>query len=165
MPKKPPHKTNTSPVRAYRTSFHSILFRNPDSVPGSAPQHMESLASSGHLGGQDVESTGDDKSVSSMPIRRRNKFLSLFRSSSSELKVKIKPQSSSPKAATHCQSSTSTTASVHRLTTASTHHNIQAEHAVANPYLHSRAFNPVVQPPHGHLHAECQQACRLRLLA
>ncbi|KAG0374443.1 hypothetical protein BGX24_010393, partial [Mortierella sp. AD032] len=93
---------------------------------------MESLALSGHLGSQDVESMGDDKSVSSIPIRRRNKFLSLFRSSSSELKVKIKPQSSSPKAATHCQSSTSTTASVHRLTTVSTHHNIQAEHAVAS---------------------------------
>ncbi|KAG0265371.1 hypothetical protein BGZ95_003334, partial [Linnemannia exigua] len=108
----------------------------------SSPHNMGDLVSSDHVVGQDVESTGDGKSVSSRRIRKRDKLLSLFRSSSAEPNVKVKPQNSSSKIAAHRLSTTSTTASVHRISTVSTHDNIKVEHAVINTAVQS----PVTKP-------------------
>ncbi|KAG0273751.1 hypothetical protein BGZ95_010467, partial [Linnemannia exigua] len=108
----------------------------------SSPRHMGDLISSDHLVGQELESIGDHKSVSSRGIRKHDRFLSLFRSTSAEPKVNVKPQNSSPKVAAHRLSTTSTTASVHRISTVTTHDNIEIEHAVINTAVQS----PVTKP-------------------
>ncbi|KAG0278382.1 hypothetical protein BGZ95_004131, partial [Linnemannia exigua] len=77
----------------------------------------------------DIGSDDDTMFVSSQRIRKRDKFLSLFRTSSPEPKVKAKSQNSSPKIVAPRLSTTSTNASVHRLLTVSTHANVETEHA------------------------------------
>ncbi|KAG0254197.1 hypothetical protein BGZ95_006112, partial [Linnemannia exigua] len=88
------------------------------------------------------ENNGDNKSVSSQRIRKRDKFLNLFRSSSPETKVKGKPQSSSPKVAAHRLSTTSTNAPVHRLSNVSTHYSIETEHEVTSTAIQNSVSKP-----------------------
>ncbi|KAF9147881.1 hypothetical protein BG015_010415 [Linnemannia schmuckeri] len=64
----------------------------------------------------------------------------LFRSSSSEHKVK-QFQSSSPKAAVSRVPTTSTKASFHRISTVSTQHSVDIEHAVSSTEVRMRSFN------------------------
>ncbi|KAG0371656.1 hypothetical protein BGX24_001382, partial [Mortierella sp. AD032] len=93
---------------------------------------------------QHRENSGDDKFILSQRIRKRDKFMNLFRSSSTEPKVNVKPRSSSSKVVAHRQSTTSTNASIHRLSTVSTHHNIETEYAVTSTAVQ----NPVSKPEH-----------------
>ncbi|KAG0364573.1 hypothetical protein BGX24_004548, partial [Mortierella sp. AD032] len=96
--------------------------------PRSVPQHREN--------------DGDDKSVSSQRIRKRDRFMNLFRSSSPEPKVKVRPQNSSPKVAAYRLSTTSVKASVHRLSAVNTHDILETEQVVAS----TAAQGPVSKP-------------------
>ncbi|KAG0371920.1 hypothetical protein BGX24_000989 [Mortierella sp. AD032] len=91
---------------------------------------------------QPKENDGDDKSVSSQRIRKRDKFMNLFRSSSPEPKVRAKPQSSSPKIAAHRLTTTSTNASVYGIATVGSHDNIETKQAVASTAVKNHGSKP-----------------------
>ncbi|KAG0269409.1 hypothetical protein BGZ95_002094, partial [Linnemannia exigua] len=91
----------------------------------------------GDAGGDD-----DNKSGSSQYVRKRNRFMNLFGSSNPEPKVKAKSQNSSPKVTAHHLSTTSTNASVHRLSTVSIHYSIETEYEVTSTAVQ----NPVSKP-------------------
>ncbi|KAG0276254.1 hypothetical protein BGZ96_003395, partial [Linnemannia gamsii] len=91
---------------------------------------------------QHREDNGDDKSISSLRIRKRVKFMNLFRSSSPEPKVKVKPLSPRHKVAAYHLSNSSANASVHRLSTFSTHDHSETEHAVTSTVVRNSFSKP-----------------------
>ncbi|KAK3829748.1 MAG: hypothetical protein J3R72DRAFT_426042 [Linnemannia gamsii] len=108
----------------------------------SKESHTPTQAEQVHVVHEDAGGDDDDKSVSSLRVRKRDKFLGLFRSSSSEPKVKVKPQNSNPKVAAQRLPTTSTNASVRGISTVSTNDNIDTKHPVVRIAVQSPVSKP-----------------------
>ncbi|KAG0374448.1 hypothetical protein BGX24_010398, partial [Mortierella sp. AD032] len=99
---------------------YSLLFSH-SSATSAQEEKFTKYSASGGTSAQPTTSHARNK---------RDKFLGLFPSSSSEPKVKVKPQNSNPKVAAQRLPTTSTNTSVRGISTVSTHDNIETEHSV-----------------------------------
>ncbi|KAF9543201.1 hypothetical protein EC957_001076 [Mortierella hygrophila] len=108
------------------------MSRNSHSTP-SGPPSQPASPSYPHTGYD-----GDNSSISSQPIRKRDKFFAYFKSSNHERKAK-NTDSTSPKTSIKGASVASTEVSAHRLSTASTPGSVDIEQAVATTVVDSTA--------------------------